>query len=114
MKICIVLLLAAFASAQAPFTIEQVLSAPFPGDLTASPNGKLAWVSNARGVRNILVAEPPEYRARAITSYTADDGQEIAQLRWTPDSASVVYTRGGELNPAHDPHAAEEAVWIAA
>src|SRR4051812_48222813 len=107
------LLLAAAAWAQS-FTIEQVLSAPFPSDLKASPTGKLAWVSNARGVRNILVAEPPQYRARALTSYTADDGQEISQLRWTPDGRSIVYTRGGTLNPAHDPHGVEEAVWIAA
>src|SRR3954469_1402199 len=114
MRILSVLLLATCASAQAPFTIEQALSAPFPSDLVASPAGKLAWVSNARGVRNILIAEPPQYRARAITSYTADDGQELSDLRWTPDGRSIVYTRGGTLNPAHDPHGVEEAVWIAA
>src|SRR3982750_4651291 len=113
MKICIVLLLAVSAPAQQPFTIEQVLSAPFPSDLTASPTGKLAWVSNARGVRNILVAEPPQYAARALTSYTADDGQEISQLRGTPDGASIVYPRGGSLNPAHDPHGVDQAIWIA-
>src|SRR5436190_21278163 len=101
MKLCVFLLLAACASAQAPFTLEQVLSAPFPSDLTASATGKLAWVSNARGVRNILVAEPPQYATRAITSYTADDGQEISQLCWTPDGSSIVFTRGGSLHQAH-------------
>src|SRR3954453_23557608 len=93
-----VIVLSACASAQAPFTIEQVLSAPFPSDLVASSTGKLAWVSNARGVRNILVAEPPQYATHTVTSYTADDGQEISQLRWTPDGASIVFTRGGILN----------------
>src|SRR3954464_15489197 len=113
MKILSVLLLGACAWAQPGFTIDQAISAPFPSDLTASSSGKLAWVSNARGVRNVLVAEPPQYKARAITSYTADDGQEIAEVRWTPDGASVLYTRGGTLNPAHDPHSVEEAIWIA-
>jgi dipeptidyl aminopeptidase/acylaminoacyl peptidase len=106
---------AACASAQpAAFTIDQVLSAAFPSELTASPaGGKVAWVSNARGVRNILVAEAPQYRARPVTSYSADDGQEIADLTWTPDGATILYVRGGELNPTHDPHGVEEAVWAA-
>lgn len=110
---CLLLFAACAAAQQAPFTVDQVLAAPFPSDLIASPSGgKVAWVSNLRGVRNIMVAEPPEYRARAVTAYTADDGQEVAQLRWTPDGAAIVYTRGGELNPAHDPKGVEEAVWI--
>jgi dipeptidyl aminopeptidase/acylaminoacyl peptidase len=104
----------AAAQQQPGFTIDQVLSAAFPTELTAAPaNGRVAWVSNARGVRNVLIAEPPEYRARAITSYTADDGQEITQLAWTPDASAVLYVRGGELNPAHNPHGVEEAVWLA-
>src|SRR5438128_2221621 len=116
MKLLSILLFASCVSAQtAPFTIEQVLGAAFPSDLTASPaGGKVAWVSNVRGVRNIMVAEPPQHRARALTSYSADDGQELSNLRWTPDGASVLYVRGGDLNPAHDSHGTEEAVWIAA
>jgi dipeptidyl aminopeptidase/acylaminoacyl peptidase len=107
------LAIAAAVAQQAPFTIEQALSAPFPSSLTASTTGaKVAWVSNVRGVRNIMVAEPPQYRARAITRYSADDGQELAELRWTSDAGAVVYTRGGELNPANDPRGVEEAVWI--
>jgi dipeptidyl aminopeptidase/acylaminoacyl peptidase len=108
------------AFAQAPFSLEQVLGAAFPSDLTAAPaGGKIAWVSNARGVRNVMVAEPPEYRGRAITSYTADDGQEIGPLAWTPDASAVVYVRGGEPNrageapnPAHNPKGEQQAVWI--
>ena len=46
-------LVPAALSAQQPFTIEQVMSAPFPDELTAAPaGGAVAWVSNARGVRN--------------------------------------------------------------
>src|SRR5262252_8552075 len=101
MRLLLPLLFALSAQAQS-FTIDQVLGAPFPSDLTATA-GKVAWVSNLRGVRNIMVAEAPEYRARAITRYTSDDGQELGQLRWTSDASAIVYTRGGELNPTNDP-----------
>src|SRR5690348_10306550 len=109
------------ASAQ-PFTIDQVLSAAFPTEMTAAlVGGGIAWVSNARGIRNIMVAEPPAYRARKITNYTEDDGQELSDLRWTSDAAAIVYVRGGELNragespnPAIDPRGAEQDVWVVA
>ena len=61
------------------------MSAPFPSAPVVSPSGgKVAWIYNARGVRNIWVAEPPEYRGHGVTAYTADDGQEISELAWTP------------------------------
>ncbi len=57
-----------------------------------------------------------------LTNYTADDGQDIGQLHWTPDARAVLYTRGGDLeflgrpdpNPAADPAGVEQAIWIAA
>ena len=65
MRILAALLLAGCAAAQPPFTLDRVLSAAFPSGLTASPSGgKFAWVENARGVRNIWVAEAPRYQAR--------------------------------------------------
>src|ERR1035441_655153 len=80
--------IAAFAQ-QAPFTLEQALSSAFPTELTAAPGGKVAWVSNARGVRNIMVAEPPAYQARKITGYTQDRSEERrvrkeCRSRWSP------------------------------
>ena len=99
---------------QSPFTLDQVLSASFPTELTAAPaGGKVAWVSNSRGVRNILVADPPSYQARQITAYTRDDGQEIGGLRWTPDASAIVYVRGGSANPELDPKGVSEDVWVA-
>jgi dipeptidyl aminopeptidase/acylaminoacyl peptidase len=109
------------AHAQKPnFTLEQVMSAPFPSDLTASPKGsKVAWVFDARGVRNIWVAEAPDYKGRAVTSYSEDDGQEIGELAWTPDARAIVYTRGGDFdtqgeapNPTSDPQGVEQAIWL--
>jgi dipeptidyl aminopeptidase/acylaminoacyl peptidase len=109
-------------AAPAPFSIDQVLSSAFPTHLTAAPKGgRLAWVSNARGVVNILVAEPPAYQARRVTNYTEDDGQDITELRWTPDGSALVYVRGvgpnasGESpNPALDARGAEQTIWAIA
>jgi dipeptidyl aminopeptidase/acylaminoacyl peptidase len=121
MRILAVLAIALGASAQQPpFTLDQVLSSAFPTALTAAPaGGKVAWVSNAKGVRNIMLAEPPGYQARKITANTADDGQEMQSLAWTPDAAAIIYVRGdsanraGEYpNPALDPNGAEQDLWI--
>src|SRR5258708_6455062 len=107
------------ASAQpAPFTLDQVLGAAIPTQLTAAPRGgKVAWVSNARGVRNIMVAGPPRYEARKITAYSADDGQDLSELQWTPDASAIVFVRGREANsagespnPSLDPRGAEQAL----
>src|SRR5580658_1711509 len=92
---------AACACAQTSFTLEQILSAPFPSAPVAShAGGKIAWVYNARGVRNIWVAEPPAYRGHSVTAYTADDGQELSELQWTPDAREIVYVRGESANGA--------------
>ena len=110
---------AVFAQTQA-FTIEQVTSAPFPTDLTAAAKGgKYVWVQDDRGVRNLWVAEAPEYRGRQLTHYAADDGQELGDLSFTPGGGAVVYVRGGAPNrageipnPTSDAAGAEQAVWI--
>lgn len=94
MRIVLAAVLAGCAFAQSSsFTLDQVLSAPFPSSLTQSSTGKVAWVSNVRGVRNVMLAEPPEFRTRKLTAYTADDGQDISDLRWTTDA--IVYARSG-------------------
>jgi dipeptidyl aminopeptidase/acylaminoacyl peptidase len=105
--------------AQAGPTLEQILSTPFPSELLASPaGGKLAWAQNTRGVRNIWVAAPPDYRGRQVTRYAQDDGQAISGLEWAPDARTLVYVRGsgpndrGETpNPTSDPAGVERAVW---
>ena len=83
----------------AQFTIEQVLSAPFPTELKTSPIGnKVAWVFNQQGSRNIFVAEAPDYNPRKITNYEGDNGQEINSLTFTNDGNSLIFIRGGANN----------------
>src|SRR5260370_8120302 len=107
------------ADAQKPFTLEQVMSAPFPSSLTASKtNNRIAWVLNQEGRRNIWVAEGPGFAARQITKYSEDDGQELSDLSFSSDSSTIVYVRGegknaaGQVpNPTSNPAGAEQAVW---
>src|SRR5712691_6871260 len=80
------------------FTLEQVMSAPFPSDLVAAPaGGKVAWVLNVKGARNIWIGE----------------------LAWTPDAQSIVFTRGGDLegfgenpNPRSRAEEPKQGIWI--
>ena len=80
------------ANAQKSPTLEQFLSAPFPTELTAAPSkGRVAWVFNANGVRNLWVAEPAadgSYKSRQITAYKDDDGQDLGMLSWAPDGGN--------------------------
>jgi dipeptidyl aminopeptidase/acylaminoacyl peptidase len=103
----------------AAVSIPDLLSAPFPTNLTAAPaGGAVAWVFNDRGSRNVWIATQPEYRGRALTKYTGDDGQEIGDLSWAPDARTILYVRGGGPNrqgeypnPQSDPDGIEQAIW---
>lgn len=99
---CLVLTLCAAARpVPSGFTLEQVMSSPFPDELVAARNGeRIAWVFNIRGVRNVFVADGPDFKARQVTHYAEDDGQSIASLRLTPDGKTIVYARGSETNSA--------------
>jgi dipeptidyl aminopeptidase/acylaminoacyl peptidase len=110
-------------TAQKAPTLEQFLSAPFPTELTAAPaKGRVAWVFNAQGARNLWIAEPAAdggYKSRQITSYKEDDGQDLGELRWAPDAETIAYTHGGDLefpnaaypNPRSSPQGVEQDVW---
>jgi dipeptidyl aminopeptidase/acylaminoacyl peptidase len=109
-------------TAQTPkqFTLEQVMSAPFPSTMVAAPvGGSVAWVQIARGSRNIWVASPPDYKGRQLTSYTGDDGDELGELVWTGDGRAIIYTRGGDLdnfgespNPRSATDEQKQLLWI--
>lgn len=83
----------------ANFTLEQVLSSPFPSNLVSSSrSGRVAWIFTTKGVRNVWVADAPNFEARQLTRYSSDDGQPIASLRLTPDGRTVLYVRGTETS----------------
>ena len=113
------LLLPAVAFAEPPhdFTLRQVLSAPFPADLTPAPRGgRVAWVFNDQGARNIWVAGNGP--AHAVTAYTGDDGEDAGDIAWAASGDQLFYTRGGNLEggPPTNPMslvggAPPQAVW---
>src|SRR5437588_5439275 len=83
----------------AAFTLNDVMQAPFPSHMLAAPTGAaVAWVFNAKGCSNIWVADPSHgAKARQITPYTKDNGFDIAELAWSPDTKSIAFTRGQSL-----------------
>jgi dipeptidyl aminopeptidase/acylaminoacyl peptidase len=119
---CLLAISSLAAPASPSFTLEQVLSAPFPSDLVAAPSGgAVAWVFNAKGVRNIWAAEAPDYRGRAVTAYAEDDGEEITDLEFTPDGKSLLFVRGGDANrkgehpnPSSRPEGTSQTVYVVA
>src|SRR6266576_1474974 len=89
---------------QQPFTLEQVMSAPFPANLTAAKqNNRVAWTLNQQGRRNVWVAEGPGFTARQITKYSEDDGQELSEVSFSMDSNTIVYVRGQNSDPHWSP-----------
>src|ERR1041384_4691063 len=95
--VAMVVMLFPTAYAQRLFTLEQIKSYPFPNELTASATGeRIAWAFNERGARNVWVAEGPEFKARRLTNYETEDGQELTSLSISADGRYVVYVRGGD------------------
>lgn len=93
----------------AQFTIQQALNTPFPTELKASPvNNQVAWVFNQVGSRNIFIADAPTFKARQLTTYEGDNGQEINSLSFLPNGKSLLFIRGGANNAAGEiPNPAE-------
>jgi len=83
----------------AQFSIEQVLSSPFPTDLTASTqNNSVAWVFNQEGVRNIWLSDLDDQSSKAITKFDQDDGQTIYNLIFQDKAQRIIFVRGDGPN----------------
>lgn len=115
------ILLATFVAALQAATIEQYLGAPFASELHAAPGGgKVVWILNERGARNLWVAAAPDYKGRRLTAFKDDDGMDIGQIAWTEDGRSLIFTRGGDLeflgaanpNPRNLAAVPEQAIYI--
>jgi dipeptidyl aminopeptidase/acylaminoacyl peptidase len=98
-------------------SLEATLGYPFQSGLAAAERGgAVAWVQTLRGVRNVWVARAPGYLPRQVTANTADDGQELTNLTFSPDGTHLAWVRGGdhdanwpaEGNLAPDPAASPE------
>ena len=107
----------------AAFTLNDVMQAPFPSYMLAAPTGAaVAWVFNAKGCSSIWVADPSHgAKARQITPYTEDDGFDIGELAWSPDTKWIAFTRGQSLEdetPANVNNSPEgpmpKEVWVVA
>jgi dipeptidyl aminopeptidase/acylaminoacyl peptidase len=118
----LILIFAVSSIAQTPgFTLEQVMSSPFPTALTtAAKANRIAWVFNSKGERNIWVADAPDFAARQVTHYQGDDGQDIFAVKLTPEGKTVVFARGSEVNgeghvanPATETKEPKQQVWAA-
>jgi dipeptidyl aminopeptidase/acylaminoacyl peptidase len=126
-----------FCSSAQSFTIEEILSVPYPGNPVAGTNS-MGWVLDDQGVRNIWLASGPHFKPVKITQYTEDDGQELSSLVFNQDDSILIYVRGGAAmqmdttdlvaspsgsvsafrngqaefpNPSNNPNGAEQAIW---
>lgn len=107
-------------AADGPFTLPQVMSAPFPSDLIAAEKGnRIAWAFDAQGRRNIWVAEGPQFTPRQLTGYKEDDGQEVGEISFSAEGNTIAYVRGGNKNtagfvpnPTSDPAGVEQIVCV--
>ncbi|HUQ88308.1 MAG TPA: prolyl oligopeptidase family serine peptidase [Vicinamibacterales bacterium] len=85
--------------ARQTLSIDTLMATPFPTDLVAAPaGGGIAWVSSNSGVNNILTAQAPDHKWRAVTNYTGDDGLWITEPGFTSDGKTIVYVRGDAAN----------------
>ena len=111
-------------AALAPAGLEAALSYSFQQNLVSARSGDvIAWVRSVRGVRNIWIARGPTFVAKQVTHNTADDGQELTGLTFSPDGARLVWALGGdhdgnwseksEPNPANDPTEPKVTLWTA-
>lgn len=135
--VSLVLLLGIMCPGAHSFTIEQVMSAPFPFT-PVSDSDSLAWTLYEEGEENIWIASEPGFKPRKLTHYKAEDGQKLSSLVLSPDGATLVYIRGegpmplsgtnmvtapgGSVgnyktdkgmspNPANNPKGAEQVIW---
>jgi dipeptidyl aminopeptidase/acylaminoacyl peptidase len=96
------------AQQASPFTLQQVLSAPYSTNLIAAPTGNLfAWVEHTEGRNNLFVGGPTTL-TRQLSHNNQDDAQDITQPTWSPNASAIAYTFGAErgaagrpANPAH-------------
>ncbi|HEY1447126.1 MAG TPA: prolyl oligopeptidase family serine peptidase [Caulobacteraceae bacterium] len=115
------------AAADTPLTLKEALGYSFvTGIVSAEHAEAIAWARDQEGVRNVWIAREPAFQPRQVTDFTADDGQELTWLTFSPDGTRLVFVRGGDHDAnwpaegrlAPDPTASPEEqkveIWSAA
>ena len=91
------LLVATAAKAADAFSVAEAIAYPFTtGLVSAEKADTIAWVRTVKGVRNVWAASGPDFTPKPVTQFTADDGQELTQLTFSPDGKVLVFVRGGD------------------
>jgi len=111
--------MATAATAQAPYSIEDVLSPGYPYELISAQGvDRIAWIEYEKGMRNVWSASAPDFAPGRLTSFLEDDGVDLTGVQLSDDGQVVTFIRGhganGDgwvANPASDPAGAERAVW---
>jgi len=107
------------ASAQKPFTLEQILSYSFSYDLVSARKAdRIAWLEFNQGTRNVYSAAAPDFRRVRLTNFMDDDGTDLTSLSISDDGAVIVFVRGHDpnrqgwvANPSQFPEGSEQAIW---
>jgi len=120
------LLVGAPAKAADAFSVADALAYPFTLELVSAEKADaIAWVRVVKGVRNVWSASGPDFTPRQVTQFTADDGQELTQLTFSPDGKTLVFVRGGDHDanwpavgnlqpdPAGSPQEPKVTLWLA-
>jgi dipeptidyl-peptidase-4 len=107
------------ASSKGTFTLEEVLSPPFPSLLVSAKKAdRIAWAFHSKGERNVWTAAAPDFRPVNLTGFVRDEVFEISEVHITDDGRTVVFVKGGRpnsegwvTNPRSDPDGMEQAIW---
>jgi dipeptidyl aminopeptidase/acylaminoacyl peptidase len=87
------------AAAEGTFTLEQVLSPPYPWGLVSAKNAdRVAWVFYEQGERNVWTAAAPDFQPVNLTGHAKDEVFELPEVFITDGGGTVVYVKNGRPN----------------
>jgi dipeptidyl aminopeptidase/acylaminoacyl peptidase len=113
-RVAFVLLACTLCGATAPqnFSMQEVLSYPFPETLVSSADGKaIAYAVNQRGERSIWFAGAPAYTPRLLVAGQEDDGRSISSVQLSGDGSRLVYAYGSSENPSLSVAQPQITIW---
>ena len=107
------------AAAEGTFTLEQVLSPPYPwGLVSAKTADRVAWIFYDQGKRNVWTAAAPDFKPVNLTGYSKDEVFEMPAVYLTDDGQTAVYIKNGRPNSAgwvtnsdSGPDGREQEIW---